>query len=320
MAKNILVWDLGASKCAAAIVTIDTETYKFTIKNNCYIKLNTVSSLEELILSIEEKLKTTHKDMDVICIGAAGIYNGEYLYLDKGYPYPMPFQELAKKLSWPKFDIIHDYALIICATFTDTPVKKINAGEINPYERRIGFGVGSGLGLKDGILFPKGDFWLGSNEMGHIGILNPISAPSHLSKTHQRFTQNKSFSFEDILSGQGLVKIHQFLEENVSLKTPEEIGELMKENKAQETLKLFAFYLGLFVGTVQLSFMPSGGIWMTGGIISNYPQLVDQPEFFQGIESLPAYWEKRKTFPLSVFTDFNHVFLGGAYYASKRLV
>jgi glucokinase len=273
---NIIIWDLGGTKCAAALMTSDS------IKKSCHIKLNSVNSLEELILTIEQELEIKHSDVDAICIGAAGIYNGKILQLANGYPYEMPFGELSEKYQWAPFEIIHDYALIICATFTDKiNYKKLNHAEPDEFGRRVTLGVGTGLGLKDGVLFPDGNFWLGSNEMGHIGIKD-------------------SLTFEDILSGRGLAKLRESL-------------------SSEDALKSFAYYLGSFVATVQLSFMPSGGIWITGGVIQSHNTIFDYPEFTQGIESLPAYLPKRKTFPLYVLENDHHAFWGGAYYAMKKI-
>jgi len=319
--KNILVWDLGATKCAAAIVAYNTQTRNFICKTSCHIKLSAVNSLEALILMIEDKLNIRHKDADAICIGAAGIYNGVYLHLDNGYPYDMPFAALAKAFEWPEFAIIHDYTPVVCGTFTnDTHSKKLNHCEIDVYSRRVAFGVGTGLGLKDGILLPNGDFWLGSNEMGHIGVSHAISAPQPLLEIHHALMLKESPSFEKILSGRGMLRLHQFIFPDTTVETPEEIGKLIKDGKANETLGLFAFYLGLFTGTVQLSFMPGGGIWITGGVVLNHLGVFDRPEFFQGIEVSPAYLTQRNTFPLRVLDDPNATFIGAAYYASKRLL
>jgi glucokinase len=320
MQKTFLVWDLGATKCAAAVVAYNVQTQQFHCKNSCHIKLNSVDSLEALILMIEEKLKLRHRDTDAVCIGAAGIYNGVYLHLDNGYPYEMPFAALAKAFRWPSFAIIHDYAPVVCATFTeDIEAKRINNREIETLGRRIAFGVGTGLGLKDGVLLPNGDFWLGFNEMGHVGVSYTISAPQPILEIHHALMQKESPSFEKILSGKGMLRLHQFLHPETSIRTPEELGELINKNKADETLGLFAFYLGLFTGTVQLSFMPTGGIWITGGVVCNHLSVFERPEFFEGINASPAYLTQRETFPLRVLCDTNAHFIGAAYYASKRL-
>ena len=197
------------------------------------------------------------------------------------------------------FTIIHDYAPIVCATFTsyiDSPqnIKQLNNYKINQFGRRVALGIGTGLGLKDGGLFANGDFWLGTNEIGHIGITHPpLVDHYYLTRHHELITylhtagvlqHNEPLSFEKILSGRGVVRLHQFIHRNTEQLTPEEIGQLIRDGRAQETLDVFAWYLGLFVGTVQLTFMPDGGIWITGGVALNHIETFDSPEFIKGIQ------------------------------------
>jgi glucokinase len=311
MSKSIIVWDLGATKCAAALMLCDDQNHY--IQKSAYIKLKDCNTLEELILTIEKNIGTQHNEVDAICIGAAGVYNGESLELDNGYPYLMNFGALSKKYHWAPFHIIHDYAPIVCATFTPhLTAKKLNDAEIDIFGRRVALGVGTGLGLKDGVLLDNSTFWLGSNEMGHIGLSHPVDASPELLEFHHKLLQQSHISFEKILSGSGLLKLNRFLHPDDLTANPEEI-------RSEDTLKIFAFYLGLFIGTVQLTFMPSGGIFIAGGVVQKNPHLFDYAEFWKGVKALPAYLNKRETFPLRLLYDDNHAFFGGAYYAVRRI-
>lgn len=315
MIKNIIVWDLGATKCAIAVVTYDTKTQELITKIHANIKLTACHSLSELIQNIEKALHMRMQDADAICIGAAGIFDGDYLNLEAGYPYEMPLGVLAKSLKWPRYAVIHDYAPIVCSTFTphvehSDAVKKLNNRSGNPLGRRVALGVGTGLGLKDGVLFPDGNFWLGTNEMGHIGICQPPRIEKKYQDRHEALinymiqnsllADNETVTFEKILSGKGMLRLHHFLHPENSANTPEEMGAQIQAGKAPDTLALFAWYLGLFVGTVQLALMPDGGIWMTGGVVSSYLELFDHAEFWQGVEVSPAYLLERRQFPIVI--------------------
>lgn len=320
--KKIMVWDLGATKCAAALINYDGQ---ITIQKSCSIKLSNANSLPELIQQIESQLQCAMQEVDAICIGAAGIFDGEQLLLQAGYPYPMPIGAIAKKTQWPPFHILHDYAPIVCGTFlcdVENPAKvqRLNQASLNPQGRRVALGVGTGLGGKDGVLFADGSFWLGRNEIGHIGV-------SYLHPELQRYLissgeleKDSLLSFEKLLSGKGTLRLHRFLHPDSHALSPEEIGEQIRSGKANDTLQLFAWYLGLLVGTVQLSFMPEGGIWITGGVIQHHSNVFDQKEFFEGIRATPAYLEQRKHFPLLVLKDPDHAFIGAAYYAVKKIL
>lgn len=331
MLKNFITWDLGGTKCAAGLVEYNSQTESFHCLKHCDVKLTNAESLQDLVQQIETHLECSMSDVDAICIGGAGQYDGQRLELEQAYPYVMNFAQIAKKNRWPAFDVIHDYAPIVCATFTsymDEPgnVKLLNQGVKKPYGRRVAIGVGTGLGIKDGVLLPRGDFWLGSNEAGHIGVsLPPITTQSERQRHDElmRFLavdDDKPLSFEKILSGQGAVRLHQFFYPGSKDALPEEVGQDMRNGLAEETLKAFAWYLGLFIGTMQLTFMPEGGIWLAGGVVLRHLEIFTHPDFQAGIDASPAYRSQRAQYPLGVLCGQDHALIGGAYYATKRLL
>lgn len=335
MKYNIISCDLGATKCATALVEYNKETEQYNVKSDCTVKLRDVKSLPALIEKIEADLGHRFADVDAICIGGAGQYDGDTLHLATPYPYPMQFAKLAKQENWPKFAVVHDYTPIICATFTQYiskpgNIKWLHQGKIHPYGRRIAMGVGTGLGVKDGILFPDGRFWLGINEMGHIGISNPpLTQPDfverHLAlintlRSKRLLKKSEPLTFEKLLSGDGLVRIYKFISGNKDEITAKEVSELIQTGNANETLATFAWYLGLFIGTLQLTFMPVGGIWITGGVALRNLNVFDHPDFYQGIHASPAYQAERASFPVGVMINSEHAYVGGAYYAAKRLL
>lgn len=335
MQKKLIAWDLGATKCAAAVVEFNGHSNSFNCLKSGSIKIRSCESLDELSAQIENMLDVRMQDADAICIGAAGQYDGSTLQLEKGYPYPMEFKKLAERHNWPRFDVLHDYSPIVCSTFTnylDKPsnVKHLNQATLHPQGRRVALGIGTGVGMKDGVLFQNGDFWLGTNEMGHIGITTPPLADRECRQRHDELLkflrsegiiqEHEALTFEKILANDGMARIHAFFDRNAKDKTSEEIGDMVRNGQAPETLATFAWYFGLLVGTVQLSFMPDGGIWLTGGVTLSHMEIFEQEAFFKGIEASPTYYNLRQQFPLGVLCGADHAFIGAAYYASKKLI
>lgn len=335
MTKQFIAWDLGATKCTAGIVEYDSRTGALSCRKQTSIKLTAASSLPDLINQIENQLGTSMANADAICIGAAGHFDGEFLLLENAYPYPMHFADIARLQQWPAYDVIHDYAPLVCATFTSymsdpANIKRLNSCEMNNHGRRVTFGMGTGLGLKDGVLFKNGDFWLGKNEIGHIGITTPPRADSqHLQRHHELMhflhekigrEHNPAISFEKVLSGQGTVRLYQFFHPDADDITPEEVGHAMRQGHETELLDTFAWYIGLFVGNVQLIFMPEGGIWISGGVALNHLDVFDRPGFNAGIYASPAYLLQRDEYPLGILQNPEHALIGCGYYAARRLI
>lgn len=324
---HFITWDLGGTKCAAGLIEYQSEKNTYTCLKKTTVLLQETQSLEELVIRIQESLQINMQDVEAICIGAAGQYDGHQLILENGYPYDMPFNQLAEKYDWPHFAIIHDYATVLCATFTQYLyssqfVKRLNHSPIPIFERRLTFGVGTGLGGKDGLLLANGDFWLGTNEIGFLGLPALIDTkPLHtdlLAYLHKQQIDSP-IVFETILSGAGLQLLYQFLYPERPHMIPADIGDLMQQGQLYELTDLFAWYLGLFVATLQLAFMPAGGIWLTGGVLLKHPELMQQPSFQAGIHALPAYFMQRSQYPLGVLHHPDWPLIGAAFYANKRL-
>jgi len=333
MMKKIIVWDLGATKCAAGIVEYDQSTQQFNCVKQFTIKLAETLSLQHLIESIEIGLHMHMQTADAICIGGAGHYDGRELLLTNGYPYRMLFAEAALKANWPIYHVVHDYTPIVCATFTSymnnaTNLRMLNDAEFQPLGRRVALGIGTGLGLKDGVLLPSGDFWIGQNEVGHIGVATPPFADRDHLLMHAEIMEfmhrnygKGPITFEKILSGQGTHRLYQFFYPNeAEASTPEMVGVKMRAGETPELDAAFAWYAGLFVGTVQLIFMPQGGIWITGGVALSHLEVFDHPNFFAGIHASPAYRAQREEYPLGILMNQEHAMMGGAFYAINRLL
>jgi len=331
--KTLAVWDLGATKCAAAIIDFDVHTDRFECLSSCRLTLTNYDSLNALVTAVETALNFALVDADVICIGAAGRFDGKEIQLSAGYPFPMTFGEEIQKKRWRRISIVHDYIPVACATLTNylanpDHIETLVAGESKSFGRRLVMGVGTGLGLKDLIVLPDGRFWLGENEAGHIGVCLPPQVNAKMLKRHNDFMcflrqcelgQDASVSFEKILSGKGLSRMHQFLTQGAFM-DPALIGADIQAGQHADTVAMCAWYLGLYIGTIQLLFLPSGGIWLTGGVLLKNPAIYRHDALMAGIAASPAYQAERALFPLHVIKGEQYALMGGAYYAAKRLL
>lgn len=332
---TVIALDLGATKCAAGIIQYDADQNDYACTTDCHVKLLKTTSFDDLIKQIESQLGLAFKDADAICIGAAGQYTGSELHhLDGVYPYPMTIAEQAKKEGWRDYAVIHDYDTVVCATFTsymnnENNIQRINSCNVHPFKRRVALGLGTGLGLKDGVLFENGDFWLGKNEIGHIGIVSPPTTHAAFILRHRELMQfmrqqktmasHQPVTFENILTGRGLLYCHNFLYSQTA-STPEEVGHKINAGEASELIDLYAWYLGLFIGTVQLTFMPEGGIWMTGGVALSNLVIFDNPHLQEGIKASPAYASERAEQAIGILKNPQHALIGAGYYAVQRLL
>ncbi|MBV53285.1 MAG: hypothetical protein CL816_04360 [Coxiellaceae bacterium] len=333
--RSYIVWDLGGTKCAAAHVSV-TEDEVYSIVKTDTVRLTEVDSLEAMVERFETHLDLRFSEADAMCIAGAGLYDGEKLVNANPYPFEMHLGTMASREHWPELSVVHDYTPVICRGFIDAGrcysegIITINSGTMDPHGRRIAFGMGTGLGLKDGVMLPSGELWLGHNEMGHIGLSCPPFASKEDMERHtawlaflQSHYPELPVSFETVLSGRGLALLHQFsagLKEPVSPRQVQ-IEVAQDSDITQKTLSLYTWYLGLFLCTVQLAFMPSGGIWMAGGLVERVPQIFSDQyrDYLQrGLSSSSVYADFRESIPVFGLIEPPHVLLGAAYYAHHR--
>ena len=132
-------------------------------------------------------------------------------------------------------------------------------------------GPGSGLGV--GALIPTTNGWLPlPGEGGHVTL---AAATSQESEVIERLRVNFGHvSAERILSGPGLVNLHQALVALAGLPalwyTPEQITDPIlceRDPRCREAVELFCSFLGTVAGNLALTIAAHGGIYIAGGIV-----------------------------------------------------
>lgn len=331
---NYIIWILDGDDCHTALIESFENTLRIAGHFDC--KLSDFASLKKMTSIIEENLGISHAYSDGVCIASAGEYNGYELILedsDSLQPvFPLNFQQLASEENWSNIFIVNNYTPLICRTFIDDDhgIKTISAGQPNELGRRVALGIDSGLGLRDSVLLPDGQIWIGTNEAGKIGLSYPPLYQVCESFQHHElinFLQNhkeagkKIITFETILSKKGLTLLHQFAEKLPDSLSIEATFAVLSKDPVSPTLQIFARYLGLFINIIELSFMPSGGIWVDGKIVELFG-LFESPllNFVQrGRDLSPAYKNIRELFPLKVLYGTDHAFLGAGFYINHLL-
>lgn len=332
--RYYIVWILDVMDCRAAIV--ENHENNFNIIKQCQCRLDHFISLKEMGAKISELLEMNHADADAICIASNGEYNGYELIIENfcydKLPYPLNFQTLSEEDHWPTFFVIKDYAPIICRTFIDNEynIKTIHAGQSSTSGRRVALGIDNMLGMNDAILLPNGQIWVGSNEIGHVGLSHPAVYQVCEALQHQELidflhhheeTNSQIITFDTILSKKGLVLLHQFAEKLDKPIPIEEIHAIIETDPASPALQIFARYLGLFINMVEFSFMPTGGIWITGKIVEQF-NLFEIPLLnfvLRGRDLSPFYKNVRDQFPLKILQGQDHAFLGAGFYINNVL-
>ena len=154
-------------------------------------------------------------------------------------------------------------------------------------------GPGTGLGVSGLIPAGPGDAWVPlSGEGGHVTLAAEtrleFEVLSVLSARHGHA------SAERVLSGQGLVEIHDVLRRLRASPEPKAIGDAAAivgaaigagDAQAIEALDMFCGFLGSFAGNLALTLGARGGVYIGGGIVPRLGRWFDASSFRRHFQS-----------------------------------
>ena len=341
----IIGFDLGKTNLRAALAEVNLKSPRdLRVLFTAAQPLANHASLDDLSGCMFRLLGVKPRNVAQQVWCGAGVYSDGRLRVEPDYRYPITLSETAKKQHWRRYAVMHDYAgpaasVCIPGYLKQNEICVLRLGEMLPYRRRVAWGSGSGVGLKDSFVLRNGGLKLGANEASHLGIPDLTAClPEHLEiikngvtrggfvlssgkideeyvseavDLHQRvcdvlqrkpgLLNGQTRTLERLISGPGLTLLMKIL--TGFDKTPEEIGPAIQSGRFGEIANAFSFYLGLFQGTVEVQFMPAGGCFITGGVILKNPSLVKSPFFEIGRRMTLSYLKERDSFPMMVLTE-----------------
>jgi glucokinase len=240
--------------------------------------------------------------------------------------------EIARRFAFPHVRIINDFAAAGhgIAYLSGNDLLPLQSGQPVEHEPRVVVGAGTGLGVSTLDWDPAG--WeVHASEAGHTDFA-PIDALQDqlLHYLRKRFGR---VSYERVISGPGLPRIVEFLEESGQgtrshvLAMAMQAGDAAKaiahcalrkeDDVAVRALDIFVRAYGAFAGNMALATLAHGGVYVAGGIA---PQIADklQDGTFMGAFAAKGRFQKLlHAIPVYVVMN-NQVGLYGALAEAAR--
>lgn len=258
---------------------------------------------------------------EVVCLAAAGPVMGSKVNIINNH-WQIDSQVLQESFSVPRVRLMNDFEAIAYSIpllgEADTLCIGVLPGELQcktEFTLAV-MGPGTGLGI-GGLLGRGGRIFPVVGEGGHVGFA-PESPAQH--KVLQELRQDfERVSNERILSGPGLENVYRALcrvhGEHVAGITAAEIFSRVLANQdviATQATQLFFEALGQVAGNLVMTLGAYDGVFLAGGILKRYPDLLQTSDFRAGFESKGRHRHLLEQVPTSLIVHPQPGLLGAS--------
>ncbi len=317
-----LIGDLGATNARFALADPNGPDFK----NEQTVKCEGYENAE---LAITDYLgQCGFPEPDVICLAVAGPVVGDRVTFTNSH-WSIESRGLLHRFPSAKVRLLNDFEAIAYAIpFLDETdlitvgQKKAAIQDKDNYTIGV-LGPGSGLG-ESGLLLRSGELYPLAGEGSHVGFAPESQAQIELLKQlRKRFER---VSDERLLSGPGLENMYRACCEihgNQGIQLPAadifQRALLNEDDCAVEVLELFYEILGQVAGNLALKLGAYDGIYIAGGIVKRYPDLLKSSKFRSGFENKGRYRSLMETIPTLLITHPQPGLKGAAFCARQML-
>ncbi len=187
----------------------------------------------------------------------------------------------------------------------------------------IALGAGTGLGVA--ALVNRDDkFYPIVTEAGHANFSPINDLQIEIFKNLRKKLGH--VSNEHLLSGPGIVNLYQAICDVNSKKyiftTPAQICDAAKsgaDEASMKTLHVFYEVLGQVAGDLTLTFSAFDGVYIAGGIVQRYPEMIEKSCFRDSFENKSQHRNLLKNTPTYLITEVYPGLIGAHYYASHYM-
>jgi glucokinase len=230
---------------------------------------------------------------------------------------------LGKKFSIARVSLINDFYAVALGVpiLAPTDMLVLNSGS------RINFApiaiLGAGTGLGEANLVHDGRKWnVVPSEGGHADF-----APQDEEQARLFLAMHAKYghvSWERLLSGRGLVNIHNFLlgeEHEYDEDAPMKIAKALADGDAvaARTFAVFVDIYGAEAGNMALRLLARGGVYLAGGVAAKNVQQFTDGRFMTGFLRKGRFQNILAAIPVNLITNPKVGLLGAAEMANRQL-
>ena len=279
------------------------------------ISISPADNYESLFDALNAKCGADGINPDSAIIAVAGPVLGDTInFTNRGWEFSQT--TLKSEMGLQELLVINDFAAVALSLPSWKPgdIDYIKPGIGIANSPMLAIGPGTGLGVSAAI--PSGENWIAvAGEGGHCPAVLDGLVPDI---ARQWLGEQGSVTWETIISGPGLSRLHSAMHSYPDLVSPEEIqtSAATGDDQSISTLRVFAALLGRRAADATLLFGAWGGVFLAGGVVKALGNCFDRDAFHE------AFSKHEKEFledvPVGILTAEYPAFAGLAYLAKGR--
>jgi glucokinase len=290
MIENLLVSDIGGTNSRFAIFSYDSSNkHSYKLVHRESIKTGQVDSITSLLNVFLEKNKNDSlSKLNNIVIAAAGpVTNGEFCD-PPNIPWSIDINDVRKIFPSLRVSLINDFLAQAYACLSPVSANAVTIKNGFHVEGTIAV-LGPGTGLGKAVLVRP------SSDMDYLGIPSEGGHSNYPAETKEEFefvkfmTKKHKYqypSFEDVLSGRGLVDIMEFMTSKKC--TPEEVSKSLLSGDHPKVSAFYTKSIARACRCFALETYATGGMFLAGGVLSKNLNLIQAPDFIKTFIDSPT--------------------------------
>ncbi len=311
----LLVGDIGGTNARFALADSDAPGYSSELVLKCADYESANDAIKHFLDSVDAP------SPDAICLAAAGAIVEQRVRFTNN-DWVITAADLATDFSTSAVRLLNDFeaiahALPLIADSDCLPIGLPGARPLGDSDYTVGvMGPGTGLGAV-GLCQRNGESFPIASEASHGGFAPESQVQMDmLTVMRERFDR---VSAERLVSGPGLENIYWALtrlhDEQRQHLTAAEIFARSADNgdsRAAEAVQMFFEILGQVVGDYALALGAQNGMFIAGGIVQRYPELIQNSRFRSGFESKGRYRSLMESIPTQLIMHPHPGLLGAS--------
>jgi glucokinase len=315
---RIIAGDIGGTKTLLRLVDLETDSSVVALETR--YESGAYATFDDMLRGFIAQ--SDGKPIDAACFAVAGPVIGDRAQVTN-LKWKMVAPDLARDFAIKRVALINDFYAVALGVPLLTPADLLSLNAGTRVEHAPIAILGAGTGLGEAALVHDGAKWdVVPSEGGHADFGPQDDEQASLfSQLHAKLGH---VSWERVLSGMGLVNIHNFLagvDREYDEKIPMEIAALADSGDATatHTFEIFVDIYGSEAGNMALRLLARGGVFLAGGVAAKNTRRFIDGRFVAAFTRKGRFTSLVKTIPVDIIVN-PAVGLLGAGEMAKRLI